>query len=103
MTDLSQVYRLSIGGMSCAGWVATVEEALKSVPGVQNASVNFAEHTATVKGAVTADTLVAAVANAGYEAAEVRGAEDEAEKEAAELTHSRRLLRKNGGAGGGGR
>ena len=96
MTDLSQVYRLSIGGMSCAGCVATVEEALKSVPGVQNASVNFAEHTATVKGAVTADTLVAAVAKAGYEAAELRGAEDEAEKEAAELTHYRRLLRKTG-------
>ena len=94
MTDLAQVYRLSIGGMSCAGCVSTVEEALKAVPGVRDASVNFAEHTATVEGAVTADTLVAAVAKAGYEAAELRNAEDEAEKEAAETIHYRRLLRK---------
>ena len=94
MTDLSQVYRLSIGGMSCAGCVSTVEEALKAVPGVQDASVNFAEHTATVKGAVTADTLVTAVSKAGYEAAELRSAEDETGKEAAEMAHYRRLLRK---------
>ncbi len=37
---------LSIGSMSCAGCVATVEQALLKVPGVTSASVNFAEHTA---------------------------------------------------------
>jgi Cu+-exporting ATPase len=86
--------RLSIGGMSCAGCVASVETALKGVPGVSEAAVNFAEHTADVRGAAPAEALVAAVKAAGYEAAELRGAQDEAGKEAAELAHYRALLRK---------
>ena len=86
--------RLSISGMSCAGCVATVEEALRAVPGVGEANVNFAEHTAVVIGAVPPQTLLDAVQAAGYEAAEMRGEEDEAVKEAAEMLHYRRLLRK---------
>src|SRR3989344_1642179 len=86
--------RLSISGMSCAGCVATVENALKNVPGVTEAAVNFAEHTATVRGSVDAKALVAAVTASGYGAAELRGFEDESEKEAAELAHYRALLRK---------
>ena len=34
--------RLSIGGMSCAGCVKAVEDALNGVPGVREVSVNFA-------------------------------------------------------------
>ena len=45
---MSEDIRLSIGGMSCAGCVATVEKALQGVDGVQEASVNFADHTASV-------------------------------------------------------
>lgn len=90
----SDTHRLSISGMTCAGCVATVENALKSVPGVTEAAVNFAEHTATVSGNVDPKTLVAAVTASGYGAAELRGAEDESEKEAAELAHYRALLRK---------
>ncbi len=87
-------HRLSISGMSCAGCVATVENALKNVPGVIEAAVNFAEHTATVRGGADAKALVAAVTASGYGAAELRGVEDESEKEAAELSHYRALLRK---------
>lgn len=87
-------HRLSISGMSCAGCVATVENALKNVPGVTEANINFAEHTATVQGAVDANALLAAVAASGYSAAPLRGAEDESEKEAAERAHYRGLLRK---------
>ena len=94
MSDLSQVRRLSISGMSCAGCVATVENALKSVPGVDEASVNLAERTASVRGEVAAAALISAVKQAGYDAAELRGLEDESEKEAAEMAHYRRLLRK---------
>ncbi|MGH7890925.1 MAG: cation transporter, partial [Thermodesulfobacteriota bacterium] len=36
--------------MSCAGCVDTVEKTLRSVPGVSDAQVNFAEKTATVTG-----------------------------------------------------
>lgn len=95
MTDTS-IHRLSISGMSCAGCVATVEDALRNVPGVSTATVNFAEHTATVTGEVSAEVLIQAVVAAGYEAAELRGAEDEQQKEAAEMAHYRRLLRKAG-------
>ena len=88
------VTRLSISGMTCAGCVATVENALKNVAGVTEAAINFAEHTATVSGRVDAKALVAAVTASGYAAAELRGAEDESEKEAAELSYYRSLLRK---------
>ncbi len=90
----ASAHRLSISGMSCAGCVATVENALKNVSGVTEAAVNFAEHTATVHGSVDAKTLVAAVTASGYGAAELRGLEDETEKEAAELAYYRRLMRK---------
>ncbi len=86
--------RLSISGMSCAGCVATIENALKNVPGVTEATVNFAEHTATVTGAADPQALIAAVRAASYDAAILRGLDDESEKEAAERTHYRRLLRK---------
>lgn len=86
--------RFSISGMSCAGCVATVENALKNTPGVEEASVNFAEHTATVRGAVDARAIIDAVTTSGYGAAELRSAEDESEKEAAELSHYRSLRRK---------
>ncbi|WP_367280340.1 heavy metal translocating P-type ATPase [Sulfuricaulis sp.] len=86
--------RLSISGMTCAGCVSTVENALKNVPGVTESAVNFAEHTATVRGSVDAKVLVAAITASGYSAAELRGAEDESEKEAAELSYYRSLLRK---------
>ncbi len=94
MSETASTVRLSIGGMSCAGCVATVENALKAVPGVSDAMVNFAEHTASVSGTAPAKNLVAAVVQAGYEAAELRSAEDEAGKEAAEMAHYRSLLRK---------
>ncbi|MFZ5619848.1 MAG: heavy metal translocating P-type ATPase [Pseudomonadota bacterium] len=93
-TSRPEPIRLSVSGMSCAGCVATVEDALRAVPGVAEASVNFAEHTAQVRGEVAADTLVAAVRKAGYDAAELRGLADQEEKEAAEFAHYRRLLRK---------
>ncbi|MEJ2572607.1 MAG: heavy metal translocating P-type ATPase [Gammaproteobacteria bacterium] len=92
--DQQHHIRLSIAGMSCAGCVAAVEGALRVVPGVTEANVNFAEHTADVTGKVTSRTLMAAVKAAGYEAAELKGSEDEAVKEAAETTHYRRLLQK---------
>jgi len=71
-----------------------VENALKNVKGVMSASVNFAEHTATVQGDVPATVLIDAVTNSGYQAAELAGREDEAEKEAAEMAYYRQLLKK---------
>ena len=95
--------RLSIGGMSCAGCVASVEKALQAVPGVEQASVNFADHTASVKAAakkpVKTAALIKAVVDAGYEAAALQGAEDASEKAAAELEEYRTRLRQALAAG----
>ncbi len=86
--------RLSITGMHCAGCVSRVEQALKAVPGVADASVNLGERTATVSGSASTAELIKAVKGMNYDAAELRGAEDEAEKEAAEFAHYRTLLRR---------
>jgi Cu+-exporting ATPase len=68
--------QLAVRGMTCASCVARVEKALKKVPGVQDASVNLATEQATVHGAaLDAQAIVAAVAQAGYEAEPVRRGE----------------------------
>jgi Cu+-exporting ATPase len=63
---------LPVSGMTCATCVATVEKALKKLPGVEFVSVNFATQRATVlyspAGAAAAD-LAAAVRGAGYDVA----------------------------------
>ena len=95
MNSHSSPIRLSIGGMSCAGCVASVEKALQQVDGVESASVNFAEHTAEVRGAASAAVLIKAVVDAGYEAAELKTAEDTESKEAEEYAQFRQLIRKS--------
>ena len=83
--------RLSIAGMSCAGCVSAVEEALMSVPGVSNAMVNLGERTATIIGSNDSDALINAVRSAGYDAAELRGMEDEQARDEQELIEYRKL------------
>ncbi len=72
-------YRLSIGGMSCAGCVASVEKLLREVSGVKSAEVNFAEHSAVVNGDSDIDLqqLIDSVVDGGYTAAELKSLEDE--------------------------
>ncbi len=63
-------FALDVDGMSCASCVARVEDAIRSVPGVRDASVNLATGRATVEpGDATPRDVVAAVAAAGYEPA----------------------------------
>jgi len=94
-----QAIRLSIHGMSCAGCVRAVENALQQSPGVSRAQVSFAEHTATVEGSTDAETLVQAVEDAGYEAAELGADDDGQEAAEAERAAYRRRLRQAGLAG----
>lgn len=64
---------LPIEGMTCASCVAKVEKALKSVPGVLDASVNFATEKATVRLApnqVAVEGLKEAVRRIGYDVPE---------------------------------
>ncbi|BBB24454.1 Cu2+-exporting ATPase [Isorropodon fossajaponicum endosymbiont JTNG4] len=88
---------LSILGMSCAGCVASVENALNKVDGVDKASVNFADHTVNVVATVSVDVLIKAVVDAGYNAAEmVSGAADQTlEKEQQDLVYYQQLIRKS--------
>jgi len=61
---------LLVGGMSCAACVGRVENALKSVPGVDRAAVNLASSRATVfhdSRVAPVASLRAAVEDAGYE------------------------------------
>ncbi|MGE0081920.1 MAG: heavy metal translocating P-type ATPase [Thiohalomonadaceae bacterium] len=96
---MEQTYRLSIGGMSCAGCVAAVEDALRAAPGVTEAVVNFAERTAQVRTTASVDEIIKAVAAAGYEAAELKSLETEqSEREAQEAAWYRKLLRKSAAA-----
>ncbi len=98
---MSEPLRLSISGMSCAGCVTTVEQALLGVEGVESATVNLGERTAMVSGnKLSAETLIAAVRQSGYDAAELRGLEDETEKEAQEFAEYRRLWLRAWVAGG---
>jgi len=94
MNTTPRAVRLSIGGMNCAGCVATVEKTLKSVPGVSEAAVSLAERTASVSGTADAGALIRAVVAAGYEAAELKSRAAEDEKVAAEAAYYRSLQRK---------
>ncbi|MEQ1945284.1 heavy metal translocating P-type ATPase [Mesorhizobium sp. VNQ89] len=59
---------LPVEGMSCASCVGRVEKALKSVPGVESASVNLATEKAEVTGSgrIAYGALVNAIEEAGY-------------------------------------
>ena len=85
---------LDIEGMTCASCVQRVERALERVPGVEEASVNLATRTATVRASgerppgATLDPLVAAVRRVGYgarEHTEQRSPADEARAYAVRL------------------
>ena len=61
-----------VEGMTCASCAMRVETALQAVPGVAAATVNLATHKATVDGATDVDTLLRAVADAGYDPVDPR-------------------------------
>lgn len=87
--------RLSILGMRCAGCVGAVETALSEVEGVAEVAVNFADHSAQVKGDVDPDALTKAVKAAGYDAAVMEDLdEDPSEQEELELKRYRSLMKK---------
>jgi len=86
--------RLEITGMTCASCVRRVERALAGVPGVTAATVNLAAESAdvTLAAQAGADALIAAVEDAGYQAAvpAVVHADDVARRRAAQAAELRR-------------
>jgi Cu+-exporting ATPase len=89
---------LPVRGMHCAACVGKVEAALRTVPGVREASVNLATERATIAfdpvgGDLTA--LRAAVAAAGYELVEPTAAGPAAlDRERAERDREQRAMRR---------
>ncbi|MWG36152.1 heavy-metal-associated domain-containing protein [Halomarina oriensis] len=59
---------LTVTGMSCGHCEQSVVEALEAVDGVESASADTDDETATVEGDADTDELVAAVEGAGYDA-----------------------------------
>src|SRR5712671_3674146 len=86
--------RLEITGMTCASCVRRVERALAGVPGVTAATVNLAAGSADITLGRPADAgpLIAAVRDAGYQAAvpAVVHADDVARRRAAQAAELRR-------------
>ncbi len=60
-------YEIGIDDMTCSSCVATVEKAIRAVPGVQDVSVNLVEKRALVRGG-NPDEVVNAVIDQGYAA-----------------------------------
>ena len=66
-----QTIELKINGMTCGSCVASVTEALKRVPGVQDVDVNLPSGMARVSGAHLGQQvpeLIGALSEAGYDA-----------------------------------
>lgn len=70
--------------MTCAACAISVESILKSVPGVENAGVNFANQSAWVEydHTVTVDTLQGAVRSIGYDLVIDKDNQEEVKEEA---------------------
>ncbi len=67
----SATTELVVRGMNCTGCANSVTQALRAVPGVANAEVSLQEGRARIRwinGQPTAQTLIAAVKDAGYQA-----------------------------------
>ncbi len=66
---MTATVELEISGMTCNHCVARATKALESVPGVESVQVSLEPGGAVVQGSAEVDALVAAVKEAGYEAA----------------------------------
>ncbi|UDF32446.1 UNVERIFIED_ORG: heavy metal translocating P-type ATPase (plasmid) [Roseateles sp. XES5] len=89
------VLEFPVEGMTCASCIARVEKALKTVPGVLDATANLAQERARVrflKGAASFEDFAAAVERRGYKAVREAVAAPEEDRRAAEAKMLRRDL-----------
>ena len=59
--------KYKVGGMACGGCSASVERALKSLPGVIDVKVNHITGLTIVVGEVDDSAVVSAIENAGFD------------------------------------
>lgn len=62
------VVKLKVDGMSCQHCKATVEGALKDVPGVTDVDISLEDGFAVVRGSNAVERLLKAIEEAGYTA-----------------------------------
>ena len=92
----AQELTLMVDGASCSSCVMKIENSLKAVSGVDNASMNFADRTVTVSGSASSAELINAVKAAGYSASlQSADSDDELldEKERSDEAYYKRLIR----------
>ncbi|MEC9481969.1 MAG: cation transporter, partial [Halomonas sp.] len=93
-TPASDVIRLSLSGITCAGCVRTIQQALDDTPGVRRAEVNFGSRTAQVYGDANAAQLIRSVVEAGYGAEVIEDLRQaEQTREVSEAREYRKRLR----------
>ena len=94
--ESNNVQELIVEGASCASCVGKIEVALKSVPGVDKAEMNFALRTVLVTGEVGAERLIKTIEGIGYNAKLANDTSDDElldEKEIADQKYYTRLMR----------
>ncbi len=65
--------KIQVSGMTCGSCVSILERSLKTVPGVETATVDLRKETATVEGSADVSALVATIEDEGYQATVVNG------------------------------
>lgn len=76
LSDPDQPVILTVEGMTCGSCARTVEQALRSVPGVRNAQVDLTTSRAVVSGLAEPARLLEAVQAAGYPARTLENVSD---------------------------
>jgi len=87
---------LIIEGASCASCVSKIETALKSLTGVVDANMNFAQRTVMIDGSVSEELLTKTIEAAGYNVKPRNDASDEdllEEKSKADEQYYKKLIR----------
>ena len=95
-SDANKVTYLRIHDATCASCVNKIESALDRVAGVEEATMNLAQGTASVTGSADANALVRAIESAGYSAEHLSDHSDQEildDKDRAEEAYYKRLMR----------
>jgi len=95
VVEAAEELTFAVGGMSCASCARSIEGALRALPGVAGAGVNFAAETATVRydpAQVKWRDLARAVSGAGYEARREDEAGAEGDRTERQMRRARRRM-----------
>lgn len=95
-SDSDLVTYLRVNDASCASCVNKIESALNQVAGVEEATMNLAQGTASVLGNTDVNALVRAIESAGYSAEHLSDSSDQEildDKDRAEEAYYKRLMK----------